>query len=487
MDGTKFGRDFDFNRPFFEQFFELSLEVPKPSLVQKKNENCEFTYDTNEDRDCYLVAACDNSHNCHYGSLVIECRDCADCDDITQCELCVGCAYCDTSFGLVECSYCSGSSNCFFSSNLVNCHNCIFCIGLQNKRNCIFNVEVGADVFETFLLQRQLFRRKFFEKARQMFEFFKESVPQRFMFLLKSENVTGDKISNSKNCENCYAVENTLDSSNCAFGLDLKDCMDCWMSAYGPQKCFENQTVLHGGFNLFGMFSTNVTSSFYFEHCHNSQDLFGCSGIKNKKYCILNKQYSKEEYETLKTKIIEHLKKTNEWGQFFPIWMSPFPYNSTMAHFYYPLDREKAKKLVATHEKFWPTRKSATEFESLQWMDPKKYFPNAVAPKVVSPPDSLLECSGKNIVPSVFSCKKTKKPFRVIGQELAIYQKLKIPLPDLCPMERFRIRNKNYNPRLLHDRKCAKCAKDLKSTFAPDDPRIILCETHYREYIQSGT
>jgi len=31
------------------------------------------------------------------------------------------------------------------------------------------------------------------------------------------------------------------------------------------------------------------------------------------KYCILNKQYSKEEYEELVPKIIEHMQKTGEW------------------------------------------------------------------------------------------------------------------------------------------------------------------------------
>jgi hypothetical protein len=51
----------------------------------------------------------------------------------------------------------------------------------------------------------------------------------------------------------------------------------------------------------------------------------------------LNKQYTKEEYEKLLPKIIAHMKKTGEWGEFFPISISPFNYEETPAMDYYPL------------------------------------------------------------------------------------------------------------------------------------------------------
>ena len=34
---------------------------------------------------------------------------------------------------------------------------------------------------------------------------------------------------------------------------------------------------------------------------------FGCVGFKHKQYCILNKQYTKEEYEKLVQKIIKQM------------------------------------------------------------------------------------------------------------------------------------------------------------------------------------
>jgi len=41
-----------------------------------------------------------------------------------------------------------------------------------------------------------------------------------------------------------------------------------------------------------------------------SNNCFGCIGIKNKEYCILNKQYTKAEYDTLLPKIISAIQKS---------------------------------------------------------------------------------------------------------------------------------------------------------------------------------
>jgi len=45
----------------------------------------------------------------------------------------------------------------------------------------------------------------------------------------------------------------------------------------------------------------------YCDYCMNCQNCFGCAGLKNQQYCILNKQYTKEEYEKLVPQIIEKM------------------------------------------------------------------------------------------------------------------------------------------------------------------------------------
>ena len=76
---------------------------------------------------------------------------------------------------------------------------------------------------------------------------------------------------------------------------------------------------------------------------NNVSDLFGCVGVNsNKGYCVLNKQYAKEEYEELVPRIIEHMKKTGEWGKPLPPEVSPFGYNDTSAQDFFPTTREQA-------------------------------------------------------------------------------------------------------------------------------------------------
>ena len=66
----------------------------------------------------------------------------------------------------------------------------------------------------------------------------------------------------------------------------------------------------------------------------------------------MNKQYTKEEYEELVPKIIEHMKTplTNpllggegmsERGEFFPMHSSHYAYNETIAQDFFPLTKEQ--------------------------------------------------------------------------------------------------------------------------------------------------
>ncbi|MEI8091823.1 MAG: hypothetical protein WCG98_06500 [bacterium] len=52
---------------------------------------------------------------------------------------------------------------------------------------------------------------------------------------------------------------------------------------------------------------------FYCHHC------FGCVGLKNKEYCILNTQYTQQEYEQIVPEIIDYLMHIGERGEFFPM------------------------------------------------------------------------------------------------------------------------------------------------------------------------
>ena len=108
-----------------------------------------------------------------------------------------------------------------------------------------------------------------------------------------------------------------------------------------PSNVYEGHCIT--GFHI--LFSNIVWGGQSLIYCdqileHNDH-LFGCVGLRNASYCILNRQYTKEEYESLVPRIIEHMMKTGEWGEFFPSSLSPFGYNETVAQEYFPLTREE--------------------------------------------------------------------------------------------------------------------------------------------------
>ncbi len=76
-----------------------------------------------------------------------------------------------------------------------------------------------------------------------------------------------------------------------------------------------------------------------------SRNCFGCVGLKRHQYCILNKQYSKSEYETIKGKLIEKMKADGEWGEFMPVKYSESCYNETIAQLWYPKTKQEVLDL----------------------------------------------------------------------------------------------------------------------------------------------
>jgi hypothetical protein len=62
-----YGKDFDFNKSFFQNFTEMSLRIPKKSLhIKASMENCDYcNYGTNS-TSCYLVTGALRAENCFY-------------------------------------------------------------------------------------------------------------------------------------------------------------------------------------------------------------------------------------------------------------------------------------------------------------------------------------------------------------------------------------------------------------------------------------
>ena len=114
--------------------------------------------------------------------------------------------------------------------------------------------------------------------------------------------------------------------------------------------------------------------------------------------------------------------KGREWWEFFPSSLSPFGYNETVANEYYPLEKSEA----------------ITQW--FNWSDYEAPFPTV---EKIIPADKLpddIESIPDDILNWAIECEVSKKPFKIIKQELEFYRKHNIPLPRRHPDQRYKDR-----------------------------------------------
>jgi len=205
----------------------------------------------------------------------------------------------------------------------------------------MFNEKLSKEEYQEKLqkIVRELTPEKIIEYAKQLEEI-SLKIPRKHMRGSKNENVTGDYNDNCGNLKDCFDCINNeksayTDSSHQSF--DLCDCSYNIMCSL----CYE----VNGGANYnnckFIYYGRNLQDCEYCQYCFSGKHLFGCVGLRNKEYCIFNKQYAEKDYFEMRKKIIEYATKTNEYGEFFPAPSSPFPFDESVASYFFPILNNK--------------------------------------------------------------------------------------------------------------------------------------------------
>ena len=464
-DATSYGRDFDFSRPFFDQFYELMIAVPHPNLITLNSTNSEFTNYNGWNNNCYLCFAGNTLEDSCYCYNVENSKDCYDCLNLFESELCYQCV---ESENLYNCFFALHSKNCsesYFIEDCIGCRNCIFCYNLNNKEYCIQNQQVTKEQYEQYLKDLQLNTKQGLETAYNFWRSESLKHPKKALHNIQTENCTGEYISQSKNCHNCYMVHAKNEDCNNIFnGFPImKDSQDCCFSGENSELINETNSTGANAYNCICtmMVINNCKNISYSDYLIGCEDCLGCSGMHKKKYCILNKQYAKEEYETLKTKIIQHMKQTDELGQFFPIKFSPFAYNESVAQDYFPLSKQEIDQ------------------RGYKYKDPdqKEY-----QPQTYQVPQNITDAP-EDITQQILACTKTGKNFKLIAKDLAFYKKFSLAIPDLCPDQRHMQRLHLKNPPEIYQRTCAKTGQPILTSYSPDRPEIVYSEQAYNELV----
>ncbi|MDC0358354.1 hypothetical protein OAO01_06010 [Oligoflexia bacterium] len=466
-DGLEYGRNFDFSRPFFEQFTELQSVVPRLGIVQINCENSDYCNHCTDLKNCYLDIGAQANEDCYYNQFVKYSKSCVDCMFVYRSTLCYECVNCHNCYNTRFSQYLENCSDCSFCFDLKGCSNCLFCNHLRNQNYCVENTQYAPEEYRAKLQELKLDSDAGLKQSNLNWHQSRLTKGvYRDMYTLNSEASTGNDI---KNCYNCQGAFNAVDCEDCKYIYDVMEARDCYdlnYSLYHPEVCYELISSLQAQYSAFCMASFYSSNMLYCDLIYSSHNLFGCVGLRQKQYCFLNQQYSESEYQELIPRVIAHMRDCGEWGQFFPARYSLFGYNETIAHEYYPLAQETAVD------------------QNFHWRQK-----NVEVAKRKDPPLTSEHVSqGPGITTSkLHSCAGCGKNFRVINQEAEFYKEMELPLPTICSACRHLGRVALRNPRRLWQRLCNSCDQPITTSFPPHGTEQIYCEKCYHQYLYGDT
>ena len=462
-DACTYGRDFDFSRPFFEQFFELRNVVPHYSLSSVEvSDNCEFVNNAGWSKNCYFIFNTCYNDGCMYLETCDRSTDCLDCSRSPHCELCHDCVACTRCYELQSSTACTDCRESYFLLQCYGCDHCFGCCNLHRQSYCIFNRKVSRAEYEAFIesidLSRYSQREEFRLKAAQFFS----TQPRPHIISERAENVTGNYIYNSRSIVNGYSIDKGEDLKNC-FNIDgpAKDAQD--VSIWGHEFELAYECCAFGqGFGYRWCYECWNGSSecSYCLFCLKASNCFGCVGIQNKSYCVFNRQYSPPDYFNLVERIITHMQRTGEWGEYFPAKYSHTYYNLSLAQRYFPRTRAQALE------------------EGLNWYDrPELVRPHAIAAE--SLPDGLPESDRPIEVIGLGA----SRPFLITTREIQMLRRFNAPLARVSYDARMEERQRRVAGIFLYSRQCAKSGSELITSYPPSDPAIVWDrEVYEREF-----
>lgn len=460
--------EYNENIDFFKQVGELYKNVPKPALVGMRNIDSNYVNYAADCNRCYMIVESSNNEDCTHCYWIQLSKDLIDCSFTNKVERSYEVDDCYDSYGLLYSKGCYSCTDSYFLLNCRGCTDCIGCINLRQQKYCIFNTQYTKNEYEKIKEELRLDTHSGVEDFRNKYNEFVKNQPRKFAELTQTVDSTGNYLNNVKNNRHCFHSYDAKDNAySCHVWREAKDCYDCHTAGRTAEKIYNSTNTGIQASNCIcchNCWSSNFTE--YSFNCPNGNNLFGCMAIKKGSYCLLNKDYTKEDYDQLRNKIIENLKKDNKYGEFFPKEIMLFGYNETTAMEEFPFTKEEA---LAQGFKWEDTPRGTYGKETKKWDEI---------------PDSVNDINF-DVAKEIFVCTQCEKNYKIIENEFIFYKKLSIPLPRLCPDCRHTRRFVARGPNKLWHRSCMKegCNNEFETSYDPERPEIIYCESCYQQEV----
>jgi len=462
-EAMNYGQDYDENKSFFEQLQALQEKIPHPHQSGVKNTNCDWCDDVWNSKNCYLARSMVDCEDLLYSYRNLGVKNSIDVAVCFNCEKCYDSGECHHSYKLFYSKHSRDCIDSYFLYDCRNCQNCFMCWNLRGKSYCIENVQYTREEYLEKIKSFKLGSYKSIQNHKKRFEeITQKKVIHRPNFNLKVYNSDGDYLLDCKNCHNCNTISESEDCYNSIRGFQSKSCIDvngCWKS----ELLGNCSSCISGYAEKYCIWSSSRYSE-YLDLCIECEYCFGCVGLKKKKYCILNKQYGKEEYGKLKEKIILNMRKNKEYGKFLPYSMSAGPFNFSTSYLYFPnTKKEDILKLGG----YWED-----SIES-----------NIDGMKTSELPDDIKDVKD-SIITQALICGETGWRFNIAKNELIFYKENNIPLPRYHFDVRIKNSLKDLTVLQSYPYTCFYCEKDVEAYYLPEwKYQKIACEECYKQNI----
>jgi hypothetical protein len=334
---------------------------------------------------------------------------------------------------------------------------------LRNKSYCIENIQYTKQEYEKELKNFQLDSYKNIEKLKEKFKnILKTEAIHRENFNIRTTNSTGNYLTDCDKCVNCFSWESSQNCRNSIRGLRSKDCID--QSTTWNNELSGNNGGVSGGYAINYSSWSEGKYSEYLDLCIDVENCFGCVGLRKKKYCILNKQYAKEEYEKLKAQIVDDMKRKSEYGKFLPYSMAFCEFNLSAGIIYFP---KTTKEEILKHAGYWSE-------EDLSSQD---------GTSSTELPDSIKDIDA-SIVSQALICPETHYRFNISKSEYDFHKRKNFALPRLHFDLRILKRIHKMSVLKSYPNKCFYCGKDINAYYPPEwGYQKIACEECYKQNI----
>ncbi len=466
-DAKDFAQDYDMSKSFFEQLDELLKKIPKASLyvttIGGPNINSPFNNGFGGAKNCYFLFNGGPAEETLYSRGTKDVKNISDCYFSTKLEDSYESINSHNSSKLFYCQNVTNSIETYFSINSSNLINCFGCANLRNKSYCWFNEQLTREDYES-RFAKIVGSYSELQRSKKEFENFVLQFPHRESQNIKTVDCVGNYLTECKNVKQSFEVTKSEDCKYIFASKVIKDSLGTIGYGTNSEQLLEVVATGYSSTVIGTYWAENSQRVMYSFEPRNSQDIIGCDSLKNAQYCILNKQYTKEEYEVLRAHIVGELTRNGDYGLMLPPELSLFGYNETIGNDNMKLTKERAMELGFT------------------WQDDiqKTVGKETIQPEAI--PDNITDIVD-TITDEILRCVDCTCNYKITEQELFFYRKMKLPIPRKCFFCRHHDRIEKRGPYKFWKRNCALCNKDIETNFAPDRPEIVYCEECYRREV----